>query len=113
MNGEKKFDLRLADFDVCAGDTIIFEEYDEATRQPTGPQTKIWNTASGSADAVSLDYLPTLRDRSRDLLRNAPLATGAVNTVITNVIGTGLKPQSHLDRDISKPYLKTDDAMKQ
>jgi len=74
-------------------------------------QTKNWNTAGGSADAVSLDDLPTLRDRSRDLLRNAPLATGAVNTVITNVIGTGLRPQSHIDRKVLRPYLKTDEAM--
>lgn len=74
-------------------------------------QTSRWNTPSGSADSVSLNDLPILRDRSRDLLRNAPLATGAVNTVITNVIGTGLKPQSHIDREVLKPYLKNDEAM--
>ena len=51
-------------------------------------QTQSWQTPKGSADTVTLDDLPMLRDRSRDLLRNAPLATGAVNTVITNVIGT-------------------------
>lgn len=76
-------------------------------------QTSSWNTPSGSADSVSLDDLPILRERSRDLLRNAPLATGAVNTVITNVIGTGLKPQSHIDRDVLRPFLKNDDAMEQ
>ena len=74
-------------------------------------QTQTWNAAGGSADAVSLDDLPVLRDRSRDLLRNAPLATGAVNTLITNVVGTGLRPQSHIDRTTLRPYLKTDDAM--
>ncbi len=62
-------------------------------------QTREWNAVSGSADNVTLDDLPILRDRSRDLLRNAPLATGAVNTLVTNVIGTGLHPQSHIDRD--------------
>jgi hypothetical protein len=36
LRGEKKFDLRLCDFDVTPGDTIIFEEYDPATRKPTG-----------------------------------------------------------------------------
>ncbi|MDR1360979.1 MAG: phage portal protein [Rickettsiales bacterium] len=76
-------------------------------------QTKSWGIASGSADAVSLDDLPVLRDRSRDLLRNAPLATGAINTLITNVVGTGLRPQSHIDREILRPHLKTDDAMEQ
>lgn len=74
-------------------------------------QTKEWNAVSGSADAVSLDDLPTLRDRSRDLLRNAPLATGAVNTLVTNVIGTGLRPQAHIDRAVLRAHLKSDDAM--
>lgn len=74
-------------------------------------QTREWTTATGSADNVTLDDLPVLRERSRDLLRNAPLATGAVNTLVTNVIGTGLHPQSHIDREALRPYLKTDDAM--
>lgn len=74
-------------------------------------QTQTWNPIGGSADSVALDDLPVLRDRSRDLLRNAPLAVGAVNTVITNVIGTGLKPQSHIDRNVLRQYLKTDEAM--
>ena len=37
-------------------------------------QTQTWNPIGGSADSVALDDLPVLRDRSRDLLRNAPLA---------------------------------------
>lgn len=72
-------------------------------------QTSSWNTVDGSADNVTLPDLPALRQRSRDLLRNAPLATGAVNTVVTNVVGTGLKVQSHLDRDVLKPYFKSED----
>ncbi len=74
-------------------------------------QTREWNVATGSADSVSLDDLQMLRDRSRDLLRNAPLATGAINTMVTNIVGTGLNPQAHIDREILRPYLKTDDAM--
>lgn len=31
----------------------------------------------------------------RDLIRNAPLATGAINTICTNVVGTGPKLQSN------------------
>jgi len=69
-------------------------------------QTKSWNTSDGSADNVTLPDLPVLRERSRDLLRNAPLACGAVNTVVTNVVGTGLKVQSHIDREILKPFFK-------
>ena len=58
-----------------------------------------WGTTSGSANADLLPDLPTLRDRSRDLVRNAPLAGGAINTVVTNVVGTGLTLQSRVDRE--------------
>jgi len=57
-----------------------------------------WTTGSRDADSDILFDLATLRDRSRDLLRNAPLASGAVNTVVTNTVGQGLKLQSRLDR---------------
>ncbi|MBI4030854.1 MAG: phage portal protein [Proteobacteria bacterium] len=68
-------------------------------------QTKYWQTSEGSANAVTLPDLPTLRDRSRDLIRNAPLAAGAVNTVVTNVVGTGLMVQSRIDRDVLQGVL--------
>ena len=68
---------------------------------------QVGNVADGSADNVTLPDLPELRQRSRDLLRNAPLACGAVNTVFSNVVGTGLKVQSHLDRDVLKIISKT------
>ena len=57
-----------------------------------------WQTTSNSADGDLLDDLPMLRERSRDLVRNAPLATGAINTVVSNVVGTGLSLQSRIDR---------------
>ena len=40
-----------------------------------------------------------LRQRSRDLIRNNPFALGALNTVCTNVVGTGLKLQARIDRE--------------
>lgn len=61
--------------------------------------TKKWSAGSGSADADTLPYLNTLRARSRDLCRNAPLACGAINTVVTNTVGTGLIPQSQPDKE--------------
>lgn len=76
-------------------------------------QTQAWSPIKGSGNNVTLDDLPVLRDRSRDLLRNAPLAVGAVSTVVTNVVGTGLKPQAHIDRKVLRPYLKTDEAMEE
>lgn len=35
-SGRKKFEFRLADFDVKEGDTLILEEWDPATKQYTG-----------------------------------------------------------------------------
>lgn len=63
-------------------------------------QTVLWNTSKGDADSDIMFDLPVLRARSRDLIRNSPLATGAINTVTTNVVGTGLKFYSRIDRDV-------------
>lgn len=49
-----------------------------------------WITAAGSPTADIIRDLPTLRARSRDQMRNAPLALGAVNTTVSHVVGTGL-----------------------
>ncbi|MBF0308120.1 MAG: phage portal protein [Magnetococcales bacterium] len=66
-----------------------------------------WRTRTGDADADTLTDLPKLRQRSRDLVRNAPLAGGAVSTQAMNVVGTGLALQSRVDR---KALRLTDEA---
>jgi lambda family phage portal protein len=58
-----------------------------------------WKTLGSDADTDILDDLPKLRERSRDLVRNNPLAAGAIKTKVSNVVGTGLRLQSHLDRE--------------
>ncbi len=63
-------------------------------------QTARWNPTAQDADTDIVYDLPMLRARSRDLVRNAPIATGALNTETTNVVGTGLRLQSRIDRDI-------------
>ena len=60
---------------------------------------KEWKTQTGDADADILYDLPLLRERSRDLLRNAPIAVGAIGTSLANVVGTGLKLQSRIDAE--------------
>jgi len=35
-SGKKKFDLRMADFDIKDGDTLILEEWNPETKQYTG-----------------------------------------------------------------------------
>lgn len=58
-----------------------------------------WVTSPGSANADSLVDLRLLRQRSRDLIRNQPLAGGVIATVVSNVVGAGLTLQSRIDRD--------------
>lgn len=56
-----------------------------------------WNPYGGDANSDIILDLPTLRARSRDLARNAPVGGSAINTVVSNVIGTGLSMQSNPD----------------
>jgi len=58
-----------------------------------------WVTQSGDADTDILSDLPALRDRSRDLNRNNPIAAGAIHTKVSSVVGTGLKLQAAVDRE--------------
>jgi len=50
-----------------------------------------WMPLLGSADSDLLSELPTLVSRSRDLTRNHGVASGAIQTLVDNVIGTGLR----------------------
>lgn len=59
-----------------------------------------WSPSAGDADTDIISDLPDLRERSRDLIRNNPLACGAINTKCTSVVGTGLKLKSRIDRKI-------------
>ncbi len=52
-----------------------------------------------SADQLAATNLRTLRNRSRDLARNSPLAGGAINTNVTSVIGAGLKFQARINHE--------------
>jgi len=60
-------------------------------------QTRDWRPDGGSANADLLPELGDLRARSRDLCRNMPIATGAIATNITEVVGDGLVPQAKVD----------------
>ena len=64
-----------------------------------------WRTTSNDADADLLPDLAALREHSRDLTRNTPIAAGAVNTAVTNIVGSGLQLNAMIDRD----YLNLDD----
>lgn len=60
---------------------------------------KSYNPTSGSAHE-DIDYNnQTLRERGRDLFMSAPIAASALSTVRTNVVGTGLRLRSSIDRE--------------
>ena len=59
-----------------------------------------WFPLDRSADYDTVPDLPVLRSRSRDLIRNSPIAGGAVGTVVTSVVGSGLALQAAIDRDV-------------
>ncbi len=61
-----------------------------------------WIASSGSADEDLLRDIAKLRERSRDLIRNDGIASGAMDTIITNIIGSGISPQSRIDKEILK-----------
>lgn len=54
---------------------------------------------SGSADAEILGGLATMRNRSRELNQDDPLASGASLTFVNNVIGRGILPQAITESD--------------
>ncbi len=39
-SGKKKFELRLDDFDIAEGDTLVLEEWDSKTQAYTGRKTE-------------------------------------------------------------------------
>lgn len=62
--------------------------------------TQSFTPSGTSADAALLPDLDMLRARSRDLVRNAPIAGGALRTNVTNVVGAGLRLRPRLDREV-------------
>ena len=68
-------------------------------------QLSRWMPSAGSANADTIRDLPMLRARSRDQMRNAPVALGALNTTVSHVVGTGLTYTPAIDAN----YLGLDD----
>lgn len=52
-----------------------------------------WRVQPGGPEADIVGDLPALRARSRDLARNNAIATGAIGTQVSHVVGTGLSLQ--------------------
>ena len=74
--------------------------YGEAGASWRKKAVKGFNAPSGSAreDIDFNNY--TLRQRARMLYMAAPIATSAIKTNRTNVVGVGLQLKSQIDRDV-------------
>ncbi len=59
-----------------------------------------WLPGGGSADENILPELKDIRERSRDLNRNDAHASGITSTMTCNVVGSGIRPQSRVDREV-------------
>lgn len=56
ISGEKKFELRLADFEVNDGDTLVLEEWDKDKKEYTG--RKIETTATYIIKTKNVSFWP-------------------------------------------------------
>lgn len=84
--------------------------YDAAS---SGRRSRAWGGTNGGPN-VPATNLTTLRNRARDAVRNDPLADSAVDAVVTNVIGTGIKPQftttdAGLNQELASAWLEWTD----
>lgn len=66
-------------------------EYHAAAK---GRTTEGWQSSGNSADKEIAGAGPVLRDRMRDLVRNNPMAAQAVQVLVNNIVGTGIRPRA-------------------
>jgi lambda family phage portal protein len=59
----------------------------------TGRRTENWRAPGAGPTAAGAGALSLLRNRSRDLVRNNPWARNAIETLETEVVGTGIVPK--------------------
>lgn len=64
------------------------------------PAFKLWTPEARTADGDTLVNLSLIRSRSRDLIRNNPVAKGVVDTIISGVLGSGLRMISAVNGEV-------------
>ena len=58
-----------------------------------GRRLATWGTQTSGPNAAIFSSLQTLRSRSRELVRNVPIIDGAVDSFVSNLIGSGINPR--------------------
>lgn len=77
------------------GSGSLYESGSLATRRSVG-----WNAPTASANQGVLSNLTTLRDRSRATTRNDGYGKSVIDKLVTECIGTGIKPLSQAPMDV-------------
>lgn len=78
---------------------ILNTGYSNSGASKTKKSMRGWRSKGGSTKEDIDDNQDLLRERSRDLYMNTPLATGALKTIRTNVVGYGLVLNSQIDHE--------------
>lgn len=78
---------------------VLNSGYDNYGASHEHKAVKGWRWWGGSAKEDIDDNVDTLRQRSRDIFYGAPIATSALKTTRTNVVGSGLKSRPNLDSE--------------
>jgi lambda family phage portal protein len=69
----------------------------------SGSRVRDWRPTSGGPNTVGASNLNTIRNRSRDAIRNDPWAKSASDTWVSEAIGTGFQPHpQHPDPEVRK-----------
>jgi lambda family phage portal protein len=79
--------------------SILNTGYSEGGASHTKKSLRGYTAISSNTEEDIDMNLDTLRNRSRDMYMNAPLATSAIKTTRTNVIGAGLTLKARIDSE--------------
>ena len=63
----------------------------------SGRRLSTWGTSTAGPNSAIFSSLSTLRARSRELTRNNPNAFAAIDSFVSNLIGTGITPRWQLE----------------
>lgn len=97
IHAEKRMRSRLELQRLDMISQVVNSGYSEGGASRHKTSLKGWKSSSERPQRDIDENLSVLRERSRNLIMNAPIARSAVNTKRTNCIGSGLKVKSNID----------------
>jgi len=72
----------------------------------TGRRLGTWGTTTAGPNSAVSGSQTTIRNRSRELVRNNPWAENAIDSLVANMIGTGIRPRFKIDDSAVKEELQ-------